>query len=264
MIKVSVHIKQAIRAAAEALGSVTEIERRSAISHSTFSRYLSGQTPQMNEVTWKQLWPVIAPYVPVDLRQSLQKDGLPLDFSTAAQAARNTPETADTARHEVKVPSDTAAMLKVPVIGFAAAATANPAIMPIAEFANEYADDYQAFPLAQPGDFCLVVSGDSMLPLYPEGTRLLCRSCRPQHGQRVVAVLGSGEVVFKVFAEKDDKFCLFSINDDGADFVFSKTDYGAVRAIYSIIESIRDEQAIDKAMRSSGIRHRWEEKLKSI
>ena len=169
-----------------------------------------------------------------------------------------------TARHDVALPTGEGAMLKVPVIGFAAAAMANPALMPIAEFANENADDYQAFPLAQPGDFCLVVSGDSMLPWYPEGTRLLCRACRPGRGQRVVAVLGSGEVVFKVFVEKDDKFCLFSINEDGEDFVFSKTDYGAVRAIYSIIESIRDEQAIDKAMRSSGIRHRWEERLKSI
>ena len=72
-------------------------------------------------------------------------------------------------------------------------------------------------------------------------------------------------MVFKVFVEKGDKFCLFSINEDGGeDFVFSKTDYGAVRAIYSIIESIRDEQAIDKAMRSSGIHHRWEDKLKTI
>lgn len=80
----------------------------------------------------------------------------------------------------------------------------------------------------------------------------------------MVAVLGSGEVVFKIFVEKDDKFCLFSINDDGHDLVFAKSDYGAVRAIYSIIESIRDEQAVDRAMKSSGIRHRWEDKLKSI
>ena len=58
--------------------------------------------------------------------------------------------------------------------------------------------------------------------------------------------------------------CLLSINEDHLKMIVSKTDYGSVRAIYSIIESIRDEQAIDKAMRSSGIRHRWEEKLKTI
>lgn len=256
MIKVSVHIKQAVRIAADELGSVAEIERRSAISHSTLSRYLSGQTPQMSEVTWKQLWPVIAPYVPSDLRDSLRKAGIPVDGDIEGGGS--------TARREAEKSGTVPSMVKVPVIGFAAAATANPALMPMADFASEFADEYQAFPLARQGDFCLVVSGDSMLPWYPEGTRLLCRSCRPERGQRVVAVLGSGEVVFKVFVEKDDKFCLFSINEDGQDFVFAKTDYGAVRAIYSIIESIRDEQAIDKAMRSSGIHHRWEDKLKSI
>ena len=209
----------------------------------------------MSERTWRDLYPHIKQYLPADA------DVPEPSRQSVATVAGGEPRTA---RHDVKLPAG-AAMLKVPVIGFAAAAMANPALMPIAEFATEYADDYQAFPLAQPGDFCLVVSGDSMLPWYPEGTRLLCRSCRPGRGQRVVAVLGSGEVVFKVFVEKDDKFCLFSINEDGGeDFVFSKTDYGAVRAIYSIIESIRDEQAIDKAMRSSGIHHRWEDKLKSI
>lgn len=250
-MKITREIRNAIVRAVEEAGGQSALERVSGVSQRNLSRYVSG-IESMSERTWRDLYPHIKAFLPADCNVSAPK-----------KRGRGTIPTAS--RNDVTMPPDAGAMLKVPVIGFAAAAMANPALMPIADFANEYADDYQAFPLAQPGDFCLVVSGDSMLPWYPEGTRLLCRACRPVRGQRVVAVLGSGEVVFKVFVEKDDKFCLFSINEDGGeDFVFSKTDYGAVRAIYSIIESIRDEQAIDKAMRSSGIRHRWEEKLKTI
>ena len=246
-MKITREIKSAIIRAVEEAGGQSALERISGVSQRNLSRYVSG-IDSMSERTWRDLYPHVKQYLPADCDAPIPK--------TAVRK---------TAHIEVKPPDGEPAMLKVPVIGFAAAATVNPAIMPIAEFASEYADDYQAFPLAQPGDFCLVVSGDSMLPWYPEGTRLLCRPCRPGRGQRVVAVLGSGEVVFKVFADKGDKFCLFSINDDGGeDFVFSKTDFGAVRAIYSIIESIRDERAIDQAMRSSGIHHRWEDKLKGI
>lgn len=252
-MKITREIRNAIVRAVEEAGGQSALERISGVSQRNLSRYISG-IDSMSARTWRDLYPYIRQYLPADA----DVPPPPRQGPEAGQLQR-------TARHDVKMPAPAAAMLKVPVIGFAAAATANPAIMPIAEFASEFADDYQAFPLAQPGDFCLVVSGDSMLPWYPEGTRLLCRPCRPGRGQRVVAVLGSGEVVFKVFVEKDDKFCLFSINEDGGeDFIFSKTDFGAVRAIYSIIESIRDEQAIDQAMRSSGIHHRWEDKLKTI
>lgn len=239
----------ALNRAIDDAGSQSELARKSGVGQATISAIINPkkQNKTILASIYEQLYPYVRQYM------NAAPPVVQADRATAA------------AHIEVKPPDGEPAMLKVPVIGFAAAATVNPAIMPIAEFASEYADDYQAFPLAQPGDFCLVVSGDSMLPWYPEGTRLLCRPCRPGRGQRVVAVLGSGEVVFKVFADKGDKFCLFSINDDGGeDFVFSKTDFGAVRAIYSIIESIRDERAIDQAMRSSGIHHRWEDKLKSI
>lgn len=257
MIIITEKVRRAIARAAEGYGGQSEFARQTGTTQQAISKYISGVIGKMSERTWRDLYPHIKQYLPADSNLSVPGGTVQAKPSGEGGDMR-------TARHDVALPTGEGAMLKVPVIGFAAAAMANPALMPIAEFANENADDYQAFPLAQPGDFCLVVSGDSMLPWYPEGTRLLCRACRPGRGQRVVAVLGSGEVVFKVFVEKDDKFCLFSINEDGEDFVFSKTDYGAVRAIYSIIESIRDEQAIDKAMRSSGIRHRWEERLKSI
>lgn len=241
-MKITREIRNAIIRAVEEAGSQSALDRISGVSQRNLSRYVSG-IDSMSERTWRDLYPHIKQYLPADYP---------------------VPEPARPVRQEARVP-DTP-MVKVPVIGFAAAATVNPALMPIAEFAAEHPEDYQAFPLAKKGDFCLVVSGDSMLPWYPEGTRLLCRPCRPRKGQRVVAVLGTGEVVFKVFADKDDKFCLFSINDEGGgqDFVFDKNDFSAVRAIYSIIESIRDESAIDQAMKSSGIHHRWEEKLKNV
>ena len=240
--KLTKEFVSALRQAIEDYGSQSELARQSGVGQATISAIINPKKP--NKTILDSIYDQLYPYV----KKFLTAEEMPVKSAHADPVP-------------AKAPSK---MLKVPVIGFAAAATANPALMPIADFASEYADDYQAFPLAQEGDFCLVVSGDSMLPWYPEGTRLLCRPCRPVRGQRVVAVLDSGEVVFKVFVDKDDKFCLFSINDEGEDYVFKKKDFHAVRAIYSIIESIRDEQAIDQAMRSSGIHHRWEEKLKGI
>ena len=105
-----------------------------------------------------------------------------------------------------------------------------------------------------------------MLPWYPPNTLILARpNERPKNGDRVIAVLADGSVVFKVFAENGDYFYLMSVNDtDGRDFKFRKNDYAAVRAIYLVIQSMRDERALDRAMDQKGIAHFWQEKIKNL
>lgn len=153
-----------------------------------------------------------------------------------------------------------------PVISEAAAAQCNTAFVPIADWADEYAESRVSFSEGRAGDFVLRVSGTSMLPWYPPNTLILARpNERPKNGDRVIAVLADGSVVFKVFAENKDHFFLLSVNEtDGQDFKFAKTDFAAVRAIYLVIQSMRDERALDRAMDEKGLSHFWEKKIQEI
>ena len=74
-----------------------------------------------------------------------------------------------------------------------------------APFPYQLAYDH-IFSWTNEGDIVLEVSGDSMLPWYPAHTRLLCRPCRPHIGDRVIAVLKDGEVIFKIYVEGKRKF----------------------------------------------------------
>lgn len=155
--------------------------------------------------------------------------------------------------------------IQLPVVSLAAAAEVNTAIYPIADWAENNAIDRQSFRLGRPGDIVLEVDGESMLPWYPPHTRLLCRPCRPKTGDRVVAVLKDGETIFKVYVEGRKRFGFRSINQkEGLDYKFEKTDFTAVRSIYTVIESARDERALDKAMSESGIHHFWQKDIDEL
>lgn len=152
-----------------------------------------------------------------------------------------------------------------PVICDAAAAEVNTLAFPIAEWADQYSTERQYFPDGQPGDFVIRVSGNSMMPWYPVGTLLLVRpNQRIRQGERVIAIMEAGEVVFKIYAEKGNKFALMSIDDNGADFCYPPRNPSEIRGLYRVISSIRNEEKLDSAMRQAGIHHRWEEKLKKL
>ena len=157
-------------------------------------------------------------------------------------------------------------MKKFPVISDAAAAECNTSYMPIAEYATMHAEEEISFSEGQDGDFVIRVTGNSMLPWYPEGTLILVRPYQTlKNGDRVVAILEDGSVTFKCFAEKNDKFYLLSINErDGQDFAFEKSNHSAIRAIYQVIQSMRDERAMDRAMKNAGLHHFWERKLREL
>ena len=71
----------------------------------------------------------------------------------------------------------------------------------------------------------------------------------------MVAVLADGTTLFKIFGEDDNSIFLFSENrQDGQDYMFSKADFNGVRALYLVVQSMRDERAMDSAKERQGIR----------
>ena len=163
---------------------------------------------------------------------------------------------------DVRIPSEDGCF--VPIISSAAAATCNPGLVPLLDCVNQYSEDKTWFKLAKDGDFAIEVTGTSMSPWYPEGTLLLLRPYQElKNGQRVVAVLDSGEIIFKIYAEKDGKICLLSINGDGQDFIFEKP-IVPIRYICRVIASQRNEDALDEEMKHANITHNWQEKLNKI
>ncbi len=105
-----------------------------------------------------------------------------------------------------------------------------------------------------------------MAPWYPDGTLLLVRpNVSLINGDRVVAVLADGTILFKVFVEDETAFYLFSENQkEGKDFMFSKTDYDGVRALYLVVQSMRDERALDSAKEQQGIRPDFKSRIQDL
>lgn len=152
----------------------------------------------------------------------------------------------------------------VPIISQAAAATCNPGIQPLLDCINEHSEEKTWFKEAKEGDFVIEVSGESMNPWYPDGTLLLVRPYQElRNGQRVVAVLDTGEIIFKIYSAKADKICLFSIDKNGQDFIWTKPNV-PLRYICRVIASQRNEDAIDEEMNHCGIRHDWQVKLSNV
>ena len=65
-IKVTNDIRHALRMLIDDWGSALEVERRTGISNSTISRYLSGRLPRMNASTWNALAPHLVAHLPYD------------------------------------------------------------------------------------------------------------------------------------------------------------------------------------------------------
>ena len=229
-------IRQAI---ADTRGSQAAFSRYSGISTYNLSKILSGNKKYVFGDIWSQLCDVFP-----------EIDDRPANHASPISNVEPVSET----------------IKSFPVISEAAAAQCNTAFIPIVDWADEYAEDRVSFSEGRAGDFVVRVTGESMLPWYPPNTLILARpNERMQNGDRVIAVLGDGSVVFKVFAEKDEYFYLLSVNDtDGRDFKFRKNDFSAVRAIYLVVQSMRDERALDRAMSQKGISHFWQDKIKDL
>ena len=158
----------------------------------------------------------------------------------------------------------------VPLISQAAAATVNPVYMPLLDCVKEHSEQNIFFVDAKEGDFCIEVTGESMMPWYPSGTFLLVRPYQDiTNGKRVVAVLSTGEILFKIFLKKGNKIVLLSIDGKaGKRFEFDLAnpapDQPFIRYICRVIASQRNEDKLDSAMQEAGITHFWEEELKKM
>lgn len=232
---IDLKIANGFRRMKAALETDAAVSRALGLSRAHIGRILKGTTYFLEDDTWARIEPIISRYIHDD------------DPSNVEPPAVN--------RNQ-----------RFPVISEGAAAECNTAYFPIADWAEEYAEDRVSFSEGRPGDFVIRVAGDSMLPWYPPNTLILARpNERLKNGDRVIAVLGDGSVVFKVFAEKDGNFYLFSVNSaDGKDFTFKKNDFTGVRAMYLVIQSMRDERALDHAMSQNGIHHFWQDKLEHL
>lgn len=217
-------------------GTNEDVGKKLGITGKHVSSILSGKTIYFEDTTWKKIESFLKPYIKTQIESNAEFIAL-----------------------------DTKDKL-FPVISEAAAAGCNTSYVPIAEYAKENSEDLRFFDLGQPGDVVIRVSGESMLPWYPPGTLVLVRpNKRPKNGQRVVAILEDGEVIFKVFSETKNHFHLLSLNShDGKDFHFEKNDCRSIRSIWIVIQSARDEQELDKAMQDAGIHHSWEDKIKDF
>lgn len=150
-----------------------------------------------------------------------------------------------------------------PVISLAAAAECNTAIMPMADFADANSEERMPFQDGRPGDVAIRIVGDSMEPWYPSGTLVLIRpGARLRSGDGVIAILADGSVVFKTYVERRNTFLLLSINEDnGCKFEFNKSDHFAVRGLYLVVGSFRNEIKLRETMHANGKHHFWEKYL---
>lgn len=159
-----------------------------------------------------------------------------------------------------KAKQSTAEFVGFPIVSIAAAATNNPAIMPIADFLDENEEkEFLLLPKGKgrAGDFAIRICGDSMSPWYPDGTIVLVRHQKPQDGDMVVAVLADGEVVIKYYVDNGDEFTLAPENGCGMPYTFKKSDFGAIRSMYQVVYSMRDEIAVKEAAKAEGKEPSW-------
>jgi len=298
-MKITQDISNALKAASEDMGGLSEMERRTGVSKANLSRYLSGKTLSMNDNNWGDILPYLKFYLPKDAYDAYVKSTTVSVFTSHAEGRFNleTGEKSSSSGNESKIiplsedkdfkqkeelayalfnkkkmaelSNGTLAHLDpgklFPIVSSAVAAEVNTAYYPMAQYAQENAEEYQYFPDGKDGDFVIRVQGDSMDPWYPPGTLLLVRNTRPENGKRVIAILEGGEVIFKVFVQKGEKVGLLSINrESGENLIFPPHKMNEIRGIYRVIASVRNEEKLDAAMNQSGILHFWQEELKNM
>lgn len=212
-----------------------ELARRIGIAPSYLSRYLSGAVNAVHYEIWKK----ICDYIP-QIKAEEQSNGVTFDSMES--------------------------WTLVPLLTLAEAREMTPRTHPFGDRLSAFVNAQKVgFPNAKAGDFAVQISGTSMLPWYPPGTRVLVeRDGIPATGDRVIAMLDDSEKpVFKIFVDLDShRFALLSINADAgcAPIILEKMSRDWFW-VWPIRASLRDEAEIDKAMAAAGIHHAWEKWL---
>lgn len=228
-------VRNAIKKMMEANGIKTRgLAKIAGVSGPSASCWVNGKSQTIRDENWQRLEPHLRRYLPVG-PAALSGYQPPPGFPTVD-------------------------MVEFPVVSMAAAAEHNPAIMPIADFLSEYSEDKIMFPvgMGREGDFAIRICGDSMQPWYPSGTVVLVRPGKPSTGDKVVAILGGGEVVFKYYVDNGDSFVLAPENDHGHAITVKKSEFGAVRSMFRVVCSMRNELDVQKGAKAEGRAQSWE------
>lgn len=255
-IKIDTDTLALLAKAVKQAGSIRKLGLACNVTASTISRWMGNVANRNNECidwpNWEKLWAYLVKHglVPPDDRRwmppSAMRDAL-VDGRVKPSPASN-------------VDFDVPRLRPFPVVSSAAAAEVNTTYYPLAEYASQTSGETATFTSGRPGDFVIRVTGDSMKPWYPPGTLLLVRPHQHiRNGDRVVAVLANGDVLFKCFVERKNSIMLLAINgDEGQHMEFKKNDYAAIRDLYRVVQSLKLEDDVDGAMRERGIEHFWE------
>lgn len=217
--------------------SETQLAERMGVAQRTVNSWKRGEVGSIKDCYWEQLEPMLRPYL---------NESPPTTTKGVSNA------------EFVTEPLPT-----YPVISLAAAAECNTAIIPMTDYADANSQERVPFHNGRPGDVAIRIVGDSMEPWYPAGTIVLIRpGARLHNGDGVIAILADGSVVFKTYVELEEAFLLLSINEDnGCKLEFKKRDHFAVRGLYLVVSSIRDEIKLRETMNANGKRHFWEKYL---
>lgn len=236
-------IRHAIKCLQEEKGYTSyDLGKEIGVSQRSANSWRNGQAKSIRPAHWAKLKPYLDPYLPKD----------------APAPAQCTNPKCRSEGEVLREPLPT-----YPVISLAAAAECNTAIIPMADYADANSEERVSFHNGRPGDVAIRIVGDSMEPWYPSGTIVLVRPGeRLRNGDGVIAILADGSVVFKTYVERKDSFLLLSINEDnGCKFEFKKSDHFAVRGLYLVVGSLRDEIKLRETMHANGKHHFWERYL---
>ncbi len=238
MVVIDRNIQEALRNAADAAGSQSELARRAGIGKQHVSKYIRGDIKKMEKETWEKLAPCILPYLKTDFPGAEEPRSL-----WGGKPA---------------VPQEAGA---IPVISTAQAAGFDSTLEPFDDYASSLEHEEAPGFGDRTGMLAVRISGDSMTPWYPPGTIVYINGREyPSSGKRVIAKLrNTGEVVFKIFYRSRDKVMLLAFDDTGRNFVWGNEnpDDNPFVWIYPVRYSFRDEDAVDSGFCSPGSEPQW-------
>lgn len=238
MVVIDRNIQEALRNAADAAGSQSELARRAGIGKQHISKYIRGDIKKMEKETWEKLEPCILPYM---------KPGFP-----------GVEEPRPCWGGDAASPMEAKA---VPVISTAQAAGFDSTLEPFDDYASSLEHGEAPGFGDRTGMLAIRISGDSMTPWYPPGTIVYINGREyPSSGKRVIAKLrNTGEVVFKIFYRNRDKVMLLALDDSGRNFVWENEnpDDNPFVWIYPVRYSFRDENAADSEVSLCGAEPQW-------
>lgn len=225
MVKVGREFQEALRRAAEELGSQSELARRAGIGKQHISKYIRGDIKKMEKETWEKLAPHVLPFLPSDFLPAGEKRS---EWGRARVLSAR----------------------PVPLITVAQASGFDCTLESFDSYAA--ALEHGEAPLIgnREGLIAIQISGDSFCHWFPAGTVVYIGGREyPVPGRRVIAKRkGSGEIVFREFYRNGGRVLLFSPVEGESSEVWEKTNENPFVWIYPVKYSFYDEDSAGRGV----------------